>query len=163
MPSRSTVARWAALLIGLPMLALAIVVLADAIPDRFVLYRLRDAVEAGWTVSLGGDNSEPGMDGLHDAAVIPEWDIPSRHIDQESREMRIATGQTGDDHGVHAVGIEEHGGRRDPDLGGKRHRGQRESAAAGCGSTRRARCATPSSSSPSSSTAGAPAGAWLAL
>ena len=46
MPSRSTVARWAALLVGLPLLALALVVLADAIPDRFVLYRLRDAIEA---------------------------------------------------------------------------------------------------------------------
>jgi hypothetical protein len=46
MPSRSTVARWVALLVGLPLLALALVVLADAIPDRFVLYRLRDAVEA---------------------------------------------------------------------------------------------------------------------
>ena len=47
MPSRSTVARWAALLVGLPLLALALVVLADAIPDRFVIYRLRDAIEAG--------------------------------------------------------------------------------------------------------------------
>jgi hypothetical protein len=47
MPSRSSVAQWAALLIGLPLLALALVVVADAIPDRFVLYRLRDAIEAG--------------------------------------------------------------------------------------------------------------------
>ena len=34
------------MLVGLPLLALALVVLADAMPDRFVLYRLRDAIEA---------------------------------------------------------------------------------------------------------------------
>jgi len=72
---------------------------------------LREAVKDGWTVSLGGDNSEPGMDGLHDAAVIPEWDVPRKAIDQESREFRIATGQTGDDHGVHCVGVKKHKGR----------------------------------------------------
>ena len=72
---------------------------------------LREAVKDGWTVSLGGDNSEPGMDGLHDAAVIPAWDVPRKAVDQESREFRIANGQTGDDHGVHCVGVKKHKGR----------------------------------------------------
>ncbi|MBD3222750.1 peptidase C1 [bacterium] len=72
---------------------------------------LRGALGAGHTVALGGDNSEVGMDGLHDAAVIPSWDIPAAHIDQAARELRIYNGQTTDDHGVHAVALEEHGGR----------------------------------------------------
>ena len=77
-----------------------------------VWYRvIRESVKDGWTVVLGGDNSEPGMDGLHDAAVIPEWDIPAKHIDQRARELRIHNRTTGDDHGVHAVGFIKHKGR----------------------------------------------------
>ncbi|MDY0110120.1 MAG: C1 family peptidase [Candidatus Krumholzibacteria bacterium] len=72
---------------------------------------LRESVKAGWTVVLGGDNSEPGMDGMHDAGVIPEWDIPSKFIDQAARELRIYNRTTGDDHGVHAVGFKQHKGR----------------------------------------------------
>lgn len=77
-----------------------------------VWYRtLREAVKAGWTVVLGGDNSEPGMDGLHDAGVIPEWDIPAKFINQAARELRIYNRTTGDDHGVHAVAFKQHKGR----------------------------------------------------
>jgi bleomycin hydrolase len=77
-----------------------------------VWYRvLRESVKDGWTVALGGDNSEPGMDGLNDAAVIPEWDIPAKFIDQRARELRIYNRTTGDDHGVHAVGLLKHKGR----------------------------------------------------
>jgi bleomycin hydrolase len=65
---------------------------------------IKQAVREGYTVSIGGDNSEPGMDGLYDAAVIPAWDIPAKFIDQGSREHRIVNGETGDDHGVHVVG-----------------------------------------------------------
>lgn len=72
---------------------------------------LFQAVSDGVTVTLGGDNSEPGMDGLYDAAVIPEWDIPARWINQASRELRITNGTTGDDHGVHAVGVLRHENR----------------------------------------------------
>jgi hypothetical protein len=41
------VLRWLGLVIGLPLLALALVVLADLIPDRHVAYRLRDAIVTG--------------------------------------------------------------------------------------------------------------------
>jgi bleomycin hydrolase len=75
-------------------------------------YRVvKEAVRSGYPVSLGGDVSEPGLDGLQDAAVIPSWDIPAEAIDQAAREFRIATRQTTDDHGVHAVGFLRHGGR----------------------------------------------------
>lgn len=72
---------------------------------------IRESLQAGYSVVLGGDNSEPGMDGLHDAAVVPEWDIPAKFIGQEARELRIHNRTTGDDHGVHAVGIVKHKGR----------------------------------------------------
>ncbi|HPF36036.1 MAG TPA: peptidase C1 [Candidatus Krumholzibacteria bacterium] len=65
---------------------------------------LSQSLDRGYTCVLGGDNSEPGMDGQHDAAVIPSWDIPAAAINQGAREHRIVSGQTGDDHGIHVVG-----------------------------------------------------------
>jgi bleomycin hydrolase len=65
---------------------------------------IRESIPAGYTVTIGGDNSEPGLDGLEDCAVIPSWDIPAKYIDQGSREFRIDNGTTGDDHGIHVVG-----------------------------------------------------------
>jgi len=65
---------------------------------------VREAIRRGYTVEIGGDNSEPGLDGYFDAAVIPSWDLPADHIDQASREHRIRNGETGDDHGMHVVG-----------------------------------------------------------
>jgi len=72
---------------------------------------VKDAIDDGYTVDFGGDNSEPGVDGKFDCADIPEWDIPSKYIDQGSREHRIVNGQTGDDHGVHIVGYTKVKGR----------------------------------------------------
>ncbi len=72
---------------------------------------IKKAVRDGYTVSIGGDNSEAYMDGLHDAAMVPEWDIPAKSINQGSREFRIANGTTGDDHGVHIVGYKKYGGQ----------------------------------------------------
>ncbi|MBU2500846.1 peptidase C1 [bacterium] len=72
---------------------------------------IKDALKNGFTVAIGGDNSEPGMDGLYDKAIIPEWDIPSKSINQASREFRIVNRTTGDDHGVHLVGFKRLGGR----------------------------------------------------
>ncbi len=72
---------------------------------------IKKAVKDGYTVSIGGDNSEAGMDGKFDTAMVPEWDIPSKYINQASREFRIANGTTGDDHGVHVVGFKRFGGQ----------------------------------------------------
>ncbi|MCB1182263.1 peptidase C1 [bacterium] len=78
--------------------------------DTFYAVIKRSLAE-GYSVSIGGDNSEPGMDGLHDKAIVPEWDIPAAAIDQGAREFRIVNGTTTDDHGVHLVGTAEVGGR----------------------------------------------------
>lgn len=78
------------------------------LPDFYRV--LREAAREGCTFVFGGDVSEPGMEGLEDAAVVPSWDIPSEFIDQASRELRIANGATGDDHGNHCVGFLEQEG-----------------------------------------------------
>jgi bleomycin hydrolase len=72
---------------------------------------IKETVRDGYTVSIGGDTSEPGLDGGEGAAVVPTWDIPREWIDQASRELRISNGATGDDHGIHAVGFMRYGGR----------------------------------------------------
>jgi len=72
---------------------------------------IKKALDMGYTMAIGGDNSEPGMDGMVDKAIIPDWDIPAADINQASREMRIANGTTSDDHGVHLVGSTQVDGR----------------------------------------------------
>ena len=71
---------------------------------------LVSAVKAGSTSTIGGDVSEPGYDGGEKIAVIPEFDIPPELIDQDARELRIESGATQDDHGVHLVGYLRLGG-----------------------------------------------------
>lgn len=64
----------------------------------------RDAVKAGYSISVCGDVSEPGHVGREDIAIIPDYDIPSASINQNARELRLAQGSTTDDHCVHCVG-----------------------------------------------------------
>jgi len=71
---------------------------------------MKRSLERGYTFDVGGDNSEPGMDGQFDAAIVPSWDIPAAAINQGAREHRIVNGQTGDDHGLHVVGWTKEGG-----------------------------------------------------
>ena len=72
---------------------------------------ISNSIQSGCTVTIGGDNSEPGLDGQFDVALIPEWDIPSDYINQGSREFRVLKKQTTDDHGIHVVGYTKLGGR----------------------------------------------------
>lgn len=72
---------------------------------------IKKSVQKGYSLAIGGDTSEPGLDGRFDAADIPEWDIPAKKINQVSREFRILNGTTTDDHGIHLVGWTRKGGR----------------------------------------------------
>ena len=65
----------------------------------------KNAVAHGATVAIGGDVSEPGLNGFEDAAAIPTFDIPSEYIDQDSREFRIDNKTSDDDHGIHLLGM----------------------------------------------------------
>ncbi len=62
------------------------------------------AVKAGSTLAIGGDVSEPGYNGYEKIAVVPDFDIPPDMIGQSARELRIESGSTADDHGIHLVG-----------------------------------------------------------
>ena len=65
------------------------------------------AVKKGFTVSLGGDISEPGNSGPDNVAIIPTFDLLPSLIDQDSREFRFYNRTTTDDHLVHLVGYKE--------------------------------------------------------
>ena len=71
----------------------------------------KGAVTNGYTVAIGGDISEAGLNGLQDAAFIPDFDIPQDYINQSSREYRMYNEATTDDHGVHCIGYLELDGR----------------------------------------------------
>ena len=65
---------------------------------------IRDSVKDGRSLVIGGDVSEPGLNGFEDVAVIPSFDIPAELIDQSAREFRFENGTSTDDHGIHVVG-----------------------------------------------------------
>lgn len=72
---------------------------------------VKTAVQNGYTMTIGGDVSEPGYNGFEDAAIVPDFDIPQNYINQDSRELRFYNYTTTDDHGVHLVGYARVGGR----------------------------------------------------
>lgn len=72
---------------------------------------IKKAITNGYTIAIGGDVSEPGYNGLEDAAIVPDFDIPQKYINQDSREYRFYNHSTGDDHGIHLVGYTKVGGR----------------------------------------------------
>ncbi len=78
--------------------------------DEFMAV-LKDAVKKGYTVSIGGDVSEPGIDSWHKVAMIPTFDIPSQYIDESARQFRFTNQTTTDDHGIHLVGMTTKNGK----------------------------------------------------
>jgi len=72
---------------------------------------LKNAVRKGYTVSIGGDVSEPGLDRTTQCAVIPDFDIPSAYINDDARQFRFSNQTTTDDHGMHLVGYFEKDGK----------------------------------------------------
>lgn len=65
---------------------------------------IQKALSSGYTITIGGDVSEAGYNGLEDVAFIPDFDIPQSYINQDSREFRFYNRTTTDDHGIHIVG-----------------------------------------------------------
>jgi len=68
---------------------------------------IKNAIKNGYSISIGGDVSESGMDNKTGVAMIPTYDIPSAYIDEYSRQMRFSNGSTTDDHAMHLVGYAE--------------------------------------------------------
>jgi bleomycin hydrolase len=78
--------------------------------DEFMA-ALKNAVRKGFTVSIGGDVSEPGLDRTTQCAVIPDFDIPAEYINDDARQFRFSNHTTTDDHGMHIVGYTEKDGK----------------------------------------------------
>ncbi len=72
---------------------------------------LKAALKNGYSVSIGGDVSEPGWDSWNNMAVVPTWDISSENINDAARQMRFNNGSTTDDHAMHLVGYKEDNGK----------------------------------------------------
>lgn len=81
------------------------------VPLDVFMSALKNAVRKGYTVSIGGDVSEPGFDRYTQCAVIPEFDIPSAYINDDARQFRFSNRTTTDDHGMHLVGYLEKDGK----------------------------------------------------
>ena len=81
------------------------------VPLDVLMETLKKVVRSGYTVSIGGDVSEPGLDRYTQCAVIPDFDIPSSYINDDARQFRFSNQTTTDDHGMHLVGYLEKDGR----------------------------------------------------
>jgi bleomycin hydrolase len=81
------------------------------VPLDVFISALKSAVRKGYTVSIGGDVSEPGFDRVTQCAVVPDFDIPSAYINDDARQFRFSNQTTTDDHGLHLVGYLEKDGK----------------------------------------------------
>jgi bleomycin hydrolase len=80
------------------------------IPLDDFMKSIQTAVQSGYSISIGGDVSETGMDRDYQVAVVPTFDIPSEYIDESARQFRFNNGTTTDDHAMHIVGITQQDG-----------------------------------------------------
>lgn len=72
---------------------------------------LKNAVKNGYSVAIGGDVSEAGIDSWNKVAIVPTFDIPSEYIDEYARQFRFSNQTTTDDHGIHLVGMMNKNGK----------------------------------------------------
>lgn len=81
------------------------------VPLNIFMETLKKIVRNGYTVSIGGDVSEPGFDRNTQCAIVPDFDIPSAFINDDARQFRFTNETTTDDHGLHLVGYLEKDGK----------------------------------------------------
>lgn len=65
---------------------------------------IKSSLSKGYSISIGGDVSESGIDSKRGIMMIPSYDIPSTYIDENARLLRFLNGATTDDHAMHIVG-----------------------------------------------------------
>ncbi len=65
---------------------------------------VKNGIQKGFTMSIGGDVSEAGLLKSTQAAMIPSFDIPSEFINDDARQFRFSNQTTTDDHGMHLTG-----------------------------------------------------------
>ncbi len=81
------------------------------VPLDVFMSTLKSVLRQGYTISIGGDVSEPGFDRYTQCAVVPDFDIPSAYINDDARQFRFDNRTTTDDHGLHIVGYLEKDGK----------------------------------------------------
>ncbi|MBN1414717.1 MAG: hypothetical protein JW973_06430 [Bacteroidales bacterium] len=81
------------------------------VPLDVYMETLKKVVRDGYTVSIGGDVSEPGFDRKTQCAIVPDFDIPVTYINDDARQFRFTNKTTTDDHGMHLVGYLEKDGK----------------------------------------------------
>ncbi|HIG32831.1 MAG TPA: peptidase C1 [Flavobacteriales bacterium] len=74
------------------------------VPLDDFMFAIKNAIENGYSISIGGDVSESGYSSNHDVAMVPSYDIPSEYIDENARQFRFSNGTTTDDHAIHLIG-----------------------------------------------------------
>ncbi len=74
------------------------------VPLDDFMFAIKNAIENGYSISIGGDVSESGYSSNHDIAMVPSYDIPSEYIDENARQFRFSNGTTTDDHAIHLIG-----------------------------------------------------------
>ena len=77
------------------------------IPLEDFMKAAKQAIRNGYTMSIGGDVSEAGLSRKTQCAMIPDFDIPSAYINDDSRQFRFSNKTTTDDHGMHLIGYVE--------------------------------------------------------
>jgi len=65
---------------------------------------VKNALKNGYSISIGGDVSEPGIDSKRGIIMVPSFDIPSSYINDDARLFRFLDGATTDDHAMHIIG-----------------------------------------------------------
>ena len=68
---------------------------------------VKNALRAGYSISIGGDVSESGIDSKLGLMAVPSYDIPSSFINDDARLLRFVNGATTDDHAMHLIGFAE--------------------------------------------------------
>jgi len=80
------------------------------VPLDVFMETVKEGIREGYTMSIGGDVSESGFLRSTQAAMVPSYDIPSEHIDENARQFRFSNNSTTDDHGMHLVGYHTQNG-----------------------------------------------------
>ncbi|NLA24836.1 MAG: peptidase C1, partial [Bacteroidales bacterium] len=68
---------------------------------------INNALQFGASICICGDVSEPGYSASEEVAIVPDFDIPSKYINESARQKRLSDGSTTDDHCVHIVGYQK--------------------------------------------------------
>ena len=80
------------------------------VPLEDSMKALKNAIRNHYTVVIGGDVSEAGLNREAQVAIIPTFDIAVADIDDNARQFRFSNKTTTDDHGMHLIGWYEQDG-----------------------------------------------------